>query len=533
MLQPTSACDPSLLARYLAEQLTSDERSRVETHLDQCEACRRELEQSAADADTWHEARQFLRDDPIDVHRLTELPVDGEPSEPGQAEEAADGLPIHSAERVLQWLAPTDDPQMLGRLGGYEILGVVGAGGMGVVLKGYDAPLNRVVAIKVLAPHLASSGAARRRFAREAQAAAAVVHPHVVAIHAVSGDAELPYLVMPYLRGMSLQKRLDQRGPLCTPEILRIASQTAAGLAAAHAQGLVHRDIKPANIMLEEGVERVAITDFGLARAVDDATTTRSGVIAGTPQYMSPEQARGEAIDHRSDLFSLGSVIYAMCTGHSPFRAETTFGILRRITDHTPRPLREVNAEVPLWLCRLVERLLAKEPRERFQSAEEVAEVLEQCLAHVQQPATAKLPVELRRKRWSPTRRRSVAGLLLFLALGVGLLAGHRQLSVPRDSDAGNSTSVRSDGFPHAISLDLEGSASERTAWPDPQGPVTDSAAAVSSLPVDDLYWGKADAEDLEAISHRLRQLEEAAETWLSQPSADRLEELTHPTFSP
>ncbi|MEZ6113066.1 MAG: serine/threonine-protein kinase [Pirellulaceae bacterium] len=180
---------------------------------------------------------------------------------------------------------------------------------------------------------MAESRSGSAAFSREAQAAAAVVHPHVVAIHAVSAEARPPFLVMPYLRGMSLQRRIDEHGPLSVAEVLRIGAQTASGLAAAHAQGLVHRDIKPANILLEEGVERVAITDFGLARAIDDATTTRSGVIAGTPQYMSPEQARGEAIDHRSDLFSLGSVMYAMCTGRSPFRAETTFGILRRITD--------------------------------------------------------------------------------------------------------------------------------------------------------------------------------------------------------
>ncbi len=126
---------------------------------------------------------------------------------------------------------------------------------------------------------------------------------------------------MPYVPGHSLQERIDQTGPLELREILRIGMQTAAGLAAAHAQGLVHRDIKPANILLENGVERVRITDFGLARAVDDATQTQSGVVAGTPQYMAPEQARGEAVDHRADLFSLGSVLYAMCTGHSPFRA--------------------------------------------------------------------------------------------------------------------------------------------------------------------------------------------------------------------
>ena len=123
---------------------------------------------------------------------------------------------------------------------------------------------------------------------------------------------------MPYVRGTSLQQRLIDQGPLAVTEVLRIGSQTAAGLAAAHAQGLVHRDIKPANLLLEGRVERVAISDFGLARAVDDATLTRSGVIAGTPQYMSPEQARGESVDGRSDLFSLGSVMYAMCTSPTP-----------------------------------------------------------------------------------------------------------------------------------------------------------------------------------------------------------------------
>ena len=146
--------------------------------------------------------------------------------------------------------------------------------------------------------------------------------------------------------------------------------------------------------MLEDGVERLAITDFGLARAVDDATMTRSGVIAGTPQYMSPEQARGDSIDHRSDLFSLGSVLYTMCTGRPPFRADTTFGILRRITDSEPRSIREINPETPAWLCRLIEKLHAKSPADRLQSAEQVSSLLQGCLAHVQ-TTNAPLPLEL------------------------------------------------------------------------------------------------------------------------------------------
>ena len=193
---------------------------------------------------------------------------------------------------------------------------------------------------------------------------------------------------MQYIAGRSLQERIDRDGPLRVEEILRIGMQTAAGLAAAHAQGLVHRDVKPSNILLENGVERVKITDFGLARAVDDASLTQSGVVAGTPQYMSPEQARGESVDHRADLFSLGSVLYAMCAGHSPFRAKTTMAVLRRVCDEKPRPLGEVNPEVPEWLVAVIERLHAKNPAERYQSAAEVAEVLGRQLAELQRPGT-------------------------------------------------------------------------------------------------------------------------------------------------
>ncbi|MCR9201660.1 MAG: protein kinase [Planctomycetaceae bacterium] len=202
----------------------------------------------------------------------------------------------------------------------------------------------------------------------------------------------MPYLVMPFARGPSLQKRLDESGPLATVEVVRIGRQIAAGLAAAHEQGLVHRDIKPANILLNEGIERLWITDFGVARAVDDASMTQTGVIAGTPQYMSPEQARGESVSPSSDLFSMGSVLYTACTGRAPFRAEAAWGILRRITDTQPRSIRELNPEIPQWLCRIIERLMAKDPVDRFSDAAEVAQILEQCLAHLQQPEVVALP---------------------------------------------------------------------------------------------------------------------------------------------
>src|SRR5262245_16307711 len=295
-------------------------------------------------------------------------------------------------DEPLDFLDPSDTPGSIGRLGHYEIREVVGRGGMGVVLKAFDETLHRVVAIKVMAAQLATSATSRRRFTREARAQAAVTHDHVVTIHAVEEGGPLPYIVMQFVAGASLQDRLDRTGPLPLPEILRIGMQAASGLAAAHAQGLVHRDVKPANILLENGVERVKLTDFGLARVADDASLTQNGTIAGTPSFMSPEQAEGRSVDHRSDLFSLGSVLYAMCAGHPPFRAGTSMGVLKRVCEEIPKSVREANPEVPDWLAAVVERLHAKDPAARFQSAAEVAELLGRHLAHVQYPSAVPLP---------------------------------------------------------------------------------------------------------------------------------------------
>lgn len=294
----------------------------------------------------------------------------------------------------LDFLDPCDLPDRLGLLAHYEVREILGCGGMGIVLRGVDAKLNRVVAIKVLAPQLAVNGMARQRFRREAQAAAAVSHHQVVAIHAVDEFKGLPYLVMEYVSGSSLQQKIESGGALQLAQILRIGMQIASGLAAAHAQGLVHRDIKPANILLENCVERVKITDFGLARAVDDVRITQTGVVYGTPLYMSPEQAQGERVDQRSDLFSLGSVMYAMCTGRPPFRGETGLAVLKRVCDETPRPIREVNPNIPAALVGIINKLLAKKPDARYQTASEVAELLSRYLAHQQDDPLRPFQVE-------------------------------------------------------------------------------------------------------------------------------------------
>src|SRR5262245_35942565 len=284
----------------------------------------------------------------------------------------------------LSFLAPPSEPGSLGRLDHYEVLEVVGRGGTGVVLRARDTKLLRVVAIKVLAAALAASGTARQRFVREARAAAAVRDEHVIDIHAVCDDGPVPYLVMEFIDGQNLEALLRRGGPLEVKEILRIGIQAASGLAAAHKQGLIHRDIKPANILLENGVQRVKLTDFGLARAADDASITQSGFIAGTPLYMSPEQAAGEPIDTRADLFSLGSVLYELCTGRPAFRAATTVAVIKRGCDATPRPIREVNPDIPEPLCRVIERLQAKKPADRPASAKEVADLLARLLARLQ-----------------------------------------------------------------------------------------------------------------------------------------------------
>lgn len=289
-----------------------------------------------------------------------------------------------SPGREFSFLAPPIATGDIGSLGQYRILNCVGRGGMGIVFRAFDPKLQRIVAVKVLAPETAIDPLARKRFEREARSAAAVSHPHLVVIHAVDESYNPPYLVMEFIQGKTLADKIATQGALTVKEILRIGGQVAEGLAAAHKHGLVHRDLKPANILLENGVERAKLTDFGLAKAVDDMAMTRTGDLSGTPQYMSPEQASGGLIDHRSDLFSLGSVLYAMCTGKPPFRADHPLALLKRVCEEVPRPVQQINPDVPDWLSRIVDRLLAKAPEDRFQKASDVAVLLQKCLAKLQ-----------------------------------------------------------------------------------------------------------------------------------------------------
>lgn len=370
------------LKRLLDGVLPDAEQTGVSRHLDTCPDCQQQLEELAGDEDTW---------DALAGHLKSEKPGrrEGLQEVMQQLRGLSVSLPTHESDEEeevdpVTFLDPPVKPRQLGKFAQYEIIDIIGRGGMGIVFKALDPDLHRIVAIKVMAPQLAVVPSARKRFLREARATAAVCHEHVVTIHAVNEAKNLPYLVMQFVSGVSLQDRLEKRGALRLEEILRIGMQMAQGLAAAHAQGLVHRDIKPANILLENGVERVKITDFGLARAASDARLTQSGVIVGTPQYMAPEQTSGETVDHRADLFSLGSVLYFMCTGRSPFEGASTIVVIRRVCEEKPPLIQEINPKIPSWLIEIIAHLQAKNPADRFQSAAEVAELLNRHLMQLQ-----------------------------------------------------------------------------------------------------------------------------------------------------
>jgi WD40 repeat protein len=320
------------------------------------------------------------------------------------------------------FLAPPQEPDELGRLGQYRVLKVLGQGGMGMVYQAEDVQLRRQVAIKAMLPQLASNPRASSRFQREARAAAAIEHDHIISIFNVGDERGIPYLAMPLLKGESLAARLRRQPHPAVLEVLRIGREIAEGLAAAHERGLIHRDIKPANVWLEgqPGANvggRVKILDFGLAREVreedtlPDATTpgstdqevTLQGTIVGTPAYMAPEQASGKEVDSRCDLFSLGCVLYLMSTGELPFSGKNVLATLKAVATHRPIEPRELNPAVPRELSELVMDLLAKDPAQRPASAQVVARQL-RALAHEERARVARA----RARRW-------------WLAMGTGL----------------------------------------------------------------------------------------------------------------
>jgi serine/threonine protein kinase len=297
------------------------------------------------------------------------------------------GAAAEDAAELCRLLAPAQGPDEIGRLGGYRVLAVLGSGGMGVVLRAEDVELRRLVALKAMLPAIAASPANRERFRREAQAAAALSHDHIVPIYHVGEDRGIPFLVMPLLQGVSLNDRLQREPQLPVADVLHIGRETATGLAAAHERGLVHRDIKPANLWLEtlpgepggsSPRYRVKILDFGLARAAaGSAQLTQTGTILGTPAFMAPEQASGKPVDGRCDLFSLGCVLYRASTGELPFRGTDAISTLMAVAMEQPPSPARLNPELPPAVSDLVMRLLAKSPADRPASARDVVRALD------------------------------------------------------------------------------------------------------------------------------------------------------------
>lgn len=371
-------CPPAEELKQLLDGSLSGERQQACTeHMDACTCCQTKIVEIATQGS---DLPKILVETAQPAASSALWPALKELEAELELDETIIARPHRSRELSLSFLQGPTDPAYLGRMANFDVMRVIGRGGMGIVLEAFDSKLQRHVALKVLDPDLAHDPVARQRFCREARAAASISHENVIAVYQVErspDDEDLPYLVMQYVAGESLEQRLSREARLPLPEIIRMAMEMAHGLVAAHAQGLVHRDIKPGNILLEPPGDRVKLTDFGLARVADDAKLTKTGFVTGTPLYMAPEQALGKEADFRSDLFSFGAILYEMCAGKPPFAGDSAPVILKQITDVPHGPLRDLNPDLPDWLIHTIDRLLEKDPEERIQTASQVAELLD------------------------------------------------------------------------------------------------------------------------------------------------------------
>jgi serine/threonine protein kinase len=409
------------LRQLLVNDLTTSQQQACAEHLNECVCCQNRLEVMATEGSNLTElVDQARAADPLETSAYWPALKAIGGSTVGGTKQLTSPAKKHAP---LTFLMPPTDAAYLGRIAHFDIMREIGRGGMGVVLEAFDSKLQRHVAIKILSPELADDEVGRQRFCREARAAASISHENVVAVHQVENACErgFPYLVMQLISGETLEQRMKRVGKLPLSDIVRISMQAARGLAAAHERGLIHRDIKPANIILEPPSDRVKLMDFGLARVAEDVKLTRTGLVTGTPLYMSPEQALGDEVDARSDLFSLGAIMYEMISGQTPFQGNSALAILKQISEGKQRPLKQLDPTVPGWIAEMVDELLAKKPADRYQKASDLAEVLEYHWAH-QKTSSEELPavcqVELRRRK---IRNRWVLGGIAAAALGLGL----------------------------------------------------------------------------------------------------------------
>ncbi len=410
MATMTSCPKPDQWKEFLLGRLSDPETETLIGHLENCTTCLETVRTVQAEDTLVDVMRSTRLGEPLTdkviqlMERLAQLaPPSGEsptdatligPSDAGEFKDddlAATGSfhlqdsPQVTEELAGAFLSPAEQSDEIGRIGSYRVLKVLGTGGMGEVYLAEDEHLKRRVALKVMKPTVAMDPVAKQRFLREAQAMAALDHDHIVHVYQVGEDQGVPFVAMQLLKGEMLEQKVRREGRLSVAEILRIGQEAAEGLAAAHEAGLIHRDIKPSNIWLAEPRGRVKILDFGLAHVADaDVQLTQSGVIAGTPAYMAPEQARGERVDARCDLFSLGSTLYRMATGEMPFKGTNTTAILLSLVNDQPVPPLEINVEMPDALSQVILKLLEKDPDQRFPTAREVVETLEEIEADLQ-----------------------------------------------------------------------------------------------------------------------------------------------------
>jgi serine/threonine protein kinase len=376
---------------------------------------------------------------------------------PGPATEpptrSVQDTPTPSTDGALGSALPLQ-PRVGDRLGGFLLVRLLGEGGMGQVFEAEDEKLvGRRVALKVMHAHVAVRTAAHDRFLHEARAMALLQHDHIVPLYQVGEDNGVPFLVMPLLDGRSLERRLREDPPLTLVEILRVGRQTAAALAAAHAAGRMHRDIKPANLWLETQPHagpatpwRVKVLDFGLSRVVETPTgLTPSGAVLGTPGYMAPEQATGEPADARSDLFSLGCVLYRLLAGKPPFRGATMTALLLAVVRNEPTPLEQLRPDLPAGLTQLVGQLLAKDPARRPSSARATELMLQALETEIASGRSAPTPdrtptlsatVPMRRRRtWQGAALAALlltaVALLLLVTVGINRWVATRPPSPP------------------------------------------------------------------------------------------------------
>ena len=349
--------------------LEADRTKPILQHVDQCADCQFTIDQFAEGLVSNVEGlgEPMQGDSALFRERLRSLQLSRPSPQPGQ--------PLWYRD-VEPWIDEGDTE--IGQVGHYDLIRCIGRGGMGIVFEAFDRELQRPVALKLMSPSLLADATNSERFLREARAAAAINHPAVVAIYAVSKVRDLPYLVMELVDGESLQQRLARDHQLDVDTTIDIALQLAEGLAAAHECGVIHRDIKPANILIQsdDGGQRVKLTDFGLAQTISQTPLTQTGTLLGTPEFLAPEQIKGDRVDHRSDLFSLGSVIYHICVGHPPFTGESIISTLSEVASAEAPHIDSLNRSAPKWLSALVEQLHAKEPDDRPSDAREVASVL-------------------------------------------------------------------------------------------------------------------------------------------------------------